>query len=226
MRFWRKDRLARIQFVTLVSCGMVFFATFSGAQAVKQKPAKDPLAFRSNELTVAGLRPGRDKLAKAKQLYAGPWLSASAEDADVLLIRGDCTGALLRLEADKSGVIQQIILTEKGAEEAEKRQAVGHCADLSGSSLPTNTPVNKRTLRWVTGRNIGLGSTVGALHAAYGDPGNKSPSTRGGQPLELWYYAFDWAGAEVPQVMEVLCTREVDGKPGRVVEITLAAPSL
>jgi hypothetical protein len=42
----------------------------------------------------------------------------------------------------------------------------------------------------------------------------------------LWYYAFDWAGADVPQVMEVLCTREADGKPGRVVEITLAGPSL
>jgi len=26
--------------------------------------------------------------------------------------------------------------------------------------------------------------------------------------------------------MEVLCTKEADGKPGRVVEITLAAPSL
>ncbi|HEV2101325.1 MAG TPA: hypothetical protein VGR58_00970 [Candidatus Acidoferrum sp.] len=42
----------------------------------------------------------------------------------------------------------------------------------------------------------------------------------------MWYYAFDWAGADVPQVMEVLCTRETDGKPGRVVEITLAGPSL
>jgi hypothetical protein len=42
----------------------------------------------------------------------------------------------------------------------------------------------------------------------------------------LLYYAFDWAGADVPQVMEVVCTLEEDGKPGRVVEITLAAPSL
>jgi hypothetical protein len=42
----------------------------------------------------------------------------------------------------------------------------------------------------------------------------------------LWYYAFDWAGPDVPQVMEVVCTREKDGQAGRVVEITLAAPSL
>ena len=60
----------------------------------------------------------------------------------------------------------------------------------------------------------------------YGEPDSKSPSTRDGQPLELWYYAFDWAGPDVPQVMEVLCTREKDGQAGRVVEITLAAPSL
>ena len=34
------------------------------------------------------------------------------------------------------------------------------------------------------------------------------------------------AGPDVPQVMEVLCTAEKDGEPGRVVEITLAAVSL
>ena len=39
-------------------------------------------------------------------------------------------------------------------------------------------------------------------------------------------YAFEWAGPDVPQVMEVLCTPEKDGKPGQVVEITLAAPIL
>jgi hypothetical protein len=60
----------------------------------------------------------------------------------------------------------------------------------------------------------------------YGEPDSTSPSTKGGQQLELLYYAFDWAGPDVPQVMEVLCTPEKDGKPGRVVEITLAGPSL
>ncbi len=40
------------------------------------------------------------------------------------------------------------------------------------------------------------------------------------------YYAFDWAGPDVLQVMEVLCTREMNGQPGRVEEITLVAPSL
>ena len=42
----------------------------------------------------------------------------------------------------------------------------------------------------------------------------------------MLYYAFDWAGPDVPQVMEVLCTVGNEGKPGVVVEITLAASSL
>lgn len=55
---------------------------------------------------------------------------------------------------------------------------------------------------------------------------SRSPSTKGGQRLELWYYAFGWAGPNVAQVMEVLCTLEKDGEPGRAVEIRLAAASL
>jgi hypothetical protein len=62
--------------------------------------------------------------------------------------------------------------------------------------------------------------------AIYGQPGSRGPSTKDGQQLELLYYAFDWAGPDVPQVMAVLCTPERNAKPGRVVEITLAAPSL
>jgi len=51
----------------------------------------------------------------------------------------------------------------------------------------------------------------------------RSPSPKGEQQLELLRCALDWAGPDVPQVMEMLCTPEKAGKPGRVVEITLAA---
>jgi hypothetical protein len=221
-------RLLRVRLSLRVGGWLVFFLFALAAVSVtaQQNPAKDPLAYRSNELTLAGLRPGRDTISKAKKLYDGPWLKTTPDDPNSVVVRGDCTGALLRLEADKSGVIQQIVLVEKNAAEAEKHQVIAVCADLSGSQPLSTTPVVKRTLRWITGHKISIGSTVSALHAAYGEPGNKSPSTRDGQPLELWYYAFDWAGPDVPQVMEVLCTRGQDGQPGRVIEITLAAPSL
>ena len=71
-----------------------------------------------------------------------------------------------------------------------------------------------------------LGDSANRVTRLYGKPDSRSPSTKGGQKLELLYYAFDWAGPDVPQVMEVLCTVGKDGEPGRVVEITLAASSL
>jgi hypothetical protein len=45
---------------------------------------------------------------------------------------------------------------------------------------------------------------------------------KGTRELELLYYAFDWAGSDVPQVMEISCERST----GKVLEITLAFPSL
>ena len=79
---------------------------------------------------------------------------------------------------------------------------------------------------WTTGKGLVLGEPTTKVVQLYGAPDSRSPGTKDGQPLELWYYAFDWAGPDVPQVMEVLCTKEKDGEPGRVAEITLAAPSL
>ncbi len=71
-----------------------------------------------------------------------------------------------------------------------------------------------------------LGNLTSRVLQLYGEPDSRSPSTKDGQRLELLYYAFDWAGPDVPQVMEVLCAAEKDGEPGQVVEITLAAASL
>jgi hypothetical protein len=45
---------------------------------------------------------------------------------------------------------------------------------------------------------------------------------KGSTELEYLYYSFDWAGQGVPQVMEIYCARDT----GRVLEITLAFPSL
>ena len=79
---------------------------------------------------------------------------------------------------------------------------------------------------WDSGRGLAAERLASRLRELYGEPDSRSPSTKDGQQLELLYYAFDWAGPDVPQVMEVLCTAARNGKPGRVVEITLAAPSL
>jgi hypothetical protein len=71
-----------------------------------------------------------------------------------------------------------------------------------------------------------VGDAGAKVYSLYDESDSRSPSTKNGQPLELWYYAFDWVGPDVPQIMEVVCTAPKDGSIRRVVEITLTANSL
>ena len=74
----------------------------------------------------------------------------------------------------------------------------------------------------MTGLGLRIGDSQDRVIEFYGDPNSSGPAVKNGHELELMFYQFDWAGADVPQVMEVLCARDT----GRVVEITLAFPSL
>jgi hypothetical protein len=178
--------------------------------ALAQLPSARPLAkkatgHRANELTLAGLRPGRDSLARAAQLnrHFGNGKEAAG---DQTVWFDSCRDLTLTIDTDKQKLVQVVRAGVWGG-------STTGCAGVSPSA-------------WKTGLGLRVGDATPRLEKLYGPPDSKSPSTRNGQPLELWYYAFDWAGESVPQVMEVLCTREQDGKAGRVVEITLAAPSL
>jgi hypothetical protein len=165
---------------------------------------------RHNELTLGGLRPGKHSIEQAKALYkegsAGKdpqpdpliWESASKQ-----------THTRLRFEGDARHILQEIVASRP-------RVAL--------TAIPPRAKADGRL--WRTGLGLGLGDACGEAVKLYGTPDSRSPSTKGGQPLELLYYAFDWAGPDVPQVMQVVCTLEQDGKAGRVVEITLAASSL
>ena len=112
----------------------------------------------------------------------------------------------MSLDTDSQGVIQGIRVTEQSWMMAKCKPQ------------PPNP--------WRTRSGLLIRESAGRAIQLNGEPDSRSPSTKDGQQLELLYYAFDWAGPDVPQVMEVLCTPEKDGKPGRVVDITLAAPSL
>ena len=161
---------------------------------------------RYNELTLAGLFPGRDTIAKAVRRFplkpmAGTESSMSWHDV--------CTNFDLFVDVEKARKIQSV------------RVAVNDTGSPAECELS-----NKSKRWWITGRSLMLQDACSRVTDIYGKPDSRSPSTRGGQQLELLYYAFDWAGPDVPQVMEVLCTPQKDGMPGRVVEITLAGPSL
>lgn len=208
MRFWRSaDSLRHFcsgRFLRRALFGVFLMITLTSAQTIHGQAAKKAAAHRANETTLAGLRPGRDKLDRAVQLYRSIDPKSSTKDSQTVWMDA-CRRQLLTIDFDAEKNIQVI--------RAGLAPSPANCRAMTATS-------------WKTGHGLGVGDSATKVTRLYGEPDSKSPSTRDGQPLELWYYAFDWAGPDVPQVMEVLCTRGKDREPGHVVEITLAAPSL
>jgi hypothetical protein len=161
---------------------------------------------RSNETLLAGLRPGRDNFAVAEKRFKPKNLSAEPNSGSREW-RDDCSGRSIHLEVDAKSVIQSVTITTLGMQE-------GKCSDRRPDFLDARN--------WLTGLGLRIGDSQDRAVGLYGEPNSSGPASKNGQELELLYYQFDWAGSDVPQVMEVLCARDT----GRVVEITLAFPSL
>jgi hypothetical protein len=168
---------------------------------------------RNDELTLAGLRPGRDDLAKAERLFRKP--STTRYGGTNRIWQDPCRHQLLSIIPDPAGTILEVRVARASSAANAKSVSTEGCAPAAESGS-----------RWTTGHGLVVGNPCSRVLALYGQPGSRGPSTKDGQQLELLYYAFDWAGPDVPQAMAVLCTPEKNDKPGRVVEITLAAPSL
>jgi hypothetical protein len=165
-----------------------------------------PRPFRSYELTLASLRPGKSKISRAISLNKS--LGSPSEDngTTVWFDRSACEK--INFDADTHGLIESIRVS------VHVFNGQKACASVSSDA------------GWKTGKGLSLRLPCLEATRIYGEPTSRSPSTKNGQPLELLYYAFDWAGPDVPQVMEVVCTAPKDGSRGQVVEITLAASSL
>ncbi len=172
---------------------------------------------RNDELTLAGLRPGRDDMGKAERLFRKA--SATKYDGTNKIWQDPCRHQLLSIIPDSSGTILEV----RVAQANPNSRANSNAGSASAEGCPATSESHSR---WITGHGLVIGDACSRVIALYGQPGSRGPSTKDGQQLELLYYAFDWAGPDVPQVMAVLCTPEKNAKPGRVVEITLAAPSL
>lgn len=186
------------------------------APAPRQRTAQPPLKH-ANELTLAGLRPGRDILAAALHRYSptllasvGPTNAEPSPDAagdSVKLWRDSCRHESLQVESDDQSLIQEITVSSIDVGDAK-------CDPRQSAALNAKA--------WVTGRGLRLGDSRQRVIQLYGPPNSSGPSVRGRTQLDFLYYAFDWAGADVPQVLEIYCARD----SGRVLEITLAYPSL
>jgi hypothetical protein len=195
-----------MRFWASISLGL-FMILAAFAQAPNSGPSRSSAVKprKVNELTLAALRPGRDFAVRAVQLFGKPG-GQTPSDQEQLVWSDPCRKETLTLDLDAEKRIQVIRASgpEKLAESCERA----------------------RPSSWKTGRGLRVWDPAQRVVQLYGEPDSRSPSTKDGRKLELLYYAFDWAGTDVPQVMEVLCTVEHDSNSGRVVEITLAAPSL
>jgi hypothetical protein len=180
-------------------------ASVSGALPASQSGARTA-AHRANEMLLAGLRPGRDTFAVAEKRFKSKNLSAG-KDSGYREWRDDCSGRAIRVELDDKSVIQSVTITTLEPQE-------GKCADRQADFLDNRN--------WVTGLGLRIGDSQDRIIGVYGEPNSSGPASKYDKELDLMYYQFDWAGSDVPQVMEVLCARDT----GRVVEITLAYPSL
>jgi hypothetical protein len=163
-------------------------------------------AHHVNETLLAGLRPGRDTFAIAEKRFKPRNLSEN-RDSGYKEWRDECSGRTIRLELDAKSVIQSVTITTLGPQ-------TGKCSERRAEFLDQKN--------WVTGLGLRIGDSQDRVTSFYGEPNSSGPASKNGQDLALMFYQFDWAGSEVPQVMEVLCARDT----GRVVEITLAFPSL
>jgi hypothetical protein len=191
-------------------CASLLVATqVCSAQVAPQK--KPPIApqtavHRVNETLLAGLRPGRDTLAVAEKRFKSKTVGENGSP-EIKQWRDDCSGRSIRLELDAKAMIQSVTITTLGFQE-------GKCSDKRADFLDGKN--------WVTGVGLRIGDSQDRVVDFYGEPNSSGPAAKNGQELELMSYQFDWAGPDVPQAMEVLCARD----SGRVVEITLAFPTL
>jgi hypothetical protein len=191
-------------------CVNLLAATQGYSTQVAQQKASSAVSptnvRRVNETLLAGLRPGRDTLAVAEKRFRSKTLSGS-QVSGIKEWRDDCSGRSIRLGLDAKSMIRSITITTLGFQE-------GKCSDKRADFLDAKN--------WVTGVGLRIGDSQDRIVDFYGEPNSSGPAAKNGQELESLFYQFDWAGSDVPQAMEVLCARDT----GRVVEITLAFPSL
>jgi hypothetical protein len=146
----------------LAACVLIFAASL-WAQEV---PAK-----RANEMTLAGLRRERDSARRAIELYKRPINKVTEQDSQMAW-GATCQKQTLTIDLDAAKKIQVVRTTET-------------VCSLGDSVKPTLGPL-------ANGAGLRVGDSATRVAELYGKPDSRSPGTKEGQPLELWYSAFDW----------------------------------
>jgi len=178
----------------------------AAALSVYAFPAQRPNPPKlTNELTLAGLRPGRDSVANAFKHYKQKYL-VSKTSADSKEWRDTCTGHSLALAVDPQLIIQEITVSLLVPRD-------GNCDNRRFEFLNLDD--------WVTGKGLRLGDSRNRVVELYGEPNSSEPVVRDDADFEVLQFDFAGVGPDVPQAMRVYCQLE----SGRVVEITLSSTS-
>jgi len=207
-RMWKERRILKLGWMKFWLYASALAACITYAHPQQRPASAQETERRVNELALAGLRPGKDTLAIAERRYKPKYRETKpGRDGGNLAEWWDrCNGKSLRLELNDKGIIQSVTISAL----APRQDCMGRPGDFLNQKF------------WTTGRGLKLRDPRDLVVDLYGEPNSSGPSVKGNQELELLFYLFDWAGSDVPQVMEVSCERAT----GRVVEITLALPSL
>ena len=187
---------------TSLVLAIAFTAPVSPAQRNAAAPREDA-PKRANETTLAGLRPGRDALAAAFKRYKEKYVLSKTSTASKEW-RDTCTGHSLALAIDPRSIVQQVTVSLLVPHD-------GNCDNRRFEFLNLDD--------WITGKGLRLGDSRNRVVELYGEPNSSEPVVRGDADFELLEFDFGWAGADVPQAMQVYCERD----SGRVVEIALLA---
>lgn len=194
-RGWTKSWLC-----TSLVLAIAFAAPVFSAQRNTAAPHEDA-PKRANETTLAGLRPGHDPLAAAFKHYKEKYVLSKTSTASKEW-RDTCTGHSLALAIDPRSIIQQVTVSLLVPHD-------GNCDNRRFEFLNLDD--------WITGKGLRLGDSRNRVVELYGEPSASEPVVRGDADFELLEFDFGWAGADVPQAMQVYCDRD----SGRVVEIAL-----
>lgn len=177
--------------IVSLCCGPLFWG-----QSVDGNP--DHPAGNVNELTLAGLRPGRSTLRDAVRRYGPHWFHPTPQETDLYLWSDPARHLLLSAEVNKQGQIRVVSITHTDVNAPVR------------SVLPLRAGV--------TGRGVRLGDTRQQLRKVYGKPFFEGPSSLDGQDVHLIVYNFSWAGTDKPQILESSFDRS-----GHLVKMTLSA---
>lgn len=152
----------------------------------------------AEELTVARLRPGRDKMARAVALY-GKGYKTDPTTRDLPIWADVKRGVFLRLELRDDQMINAVTIAAFGPD------------GVPPATLPPAAEASGRGLR--------LGDPLERALKLYGPPYFQGPSTEAGRDLILVVHKFS-AEKDQPQILET----NFDAKTRRLVKMTLSFP--